>query len=660
MTAGEIYQPTNNERRQVCMMIDQLANDEDLCHRLAKSRGWKKETIKQLALEGYLGWYDSKLAFIYDTGVKLRWRQDGERIIRWAFGKPWLWRGAYLNWGQRVYVCEGETDAITLIDAGIEREKTLVVALPSASTFNPEWAQLFSAKDLVLVFDGDEAGKTATARVTGFLRPVARSLSHLDGRDYVMPANPAFKDVSDVQARVGTERLAQTIHSHLVADREVSSERVEPNGSTEAIWNETKWPHELASSAYCGVAGDLVRLIEPHTESDSVALLSQTLVAFGNLIGRTAYFVAENDQHFCNNNLVLVGSTSKGRKGSSLGKVRRAFLGLDESWEARRPSGLASGEGLIWAVRDQIEKQEAIKDKGRITGYQTVIADEGVADKRLLVVEPEFAQVLKVAGRESNILSSVIRMAFDSGNLQSLAKNSPAKATGAHISIIGHITKTELLRQLSATECANGFANRFKWVCVRRSKLLPDGGALHIVNFSEIAARFRHAFEFAQSVGELRRDDEARQLWHSVYKQLSEGRPGLLGDVTSRAEVHVMRDAMVYALLDCSPQIRRAHLTAALALWRYCEQSAHWIFGTSTGNRNADKIFSALQQAGSSGMTRTEIQHQVFNRNISSDALSGGLQILHESGHARFTKKLTGGAPSERWFVAGGVTNLTK
>jgi len=301
-------------------------------------------------------------------------------------------------------------------------------------------------------------------------------------------------------------------------------------GPTDAVThksskNENTWPQEIEPSGYYGLAGDLVRLIEPHTESDSVALLTQALVAFGNLIGRTAYFTAEADQHFCNNNVVLVGNTSKGRKGSSLGQIRRGFTGLDESWEARRPSGLASGEGLIWAVRDQIEKQEAIKEKGKVTGYQTVIADEGIADKRLLVVEAEFAQVLKLASRENNILSSVIRMAFDSGNLQSLAKNSPAKATGAHISIIGHVTKTELLRQLSATECANGFANRFKWVCVRRSKLLPDGGALHTVNFSEIAARFRHAFEFAQSVGELQRDDEARQLWHSVYKQLSEGRP---------------------------------------------------------------------------------------------------------------------------------------
>jgi len=82
MMLGDVHQPTNDERRQVCMMIDRLATDDGLCQRLAKSRGWKKETIKQLALDGYLGWHNGKLAFVYDTGVKLRWREKGERIIR--------------------------------------------------------------------------------------------------------------------------------------------------------------------------------------------------------------------------------------------------------------------------------------------------------------------------------------------------------------------------------------------------------------------------------------------------------------------------------------------------------------------------------------------------------------------------------------------------
>src|SRR5436309_1226878 len=106
----------------------------------------------------------------------------------------------------------------------------------------------------------------------------------------------------------------------------------EPRTTYSSPANEIKWPADVDSSGYYGLAGELVGLIEPHTESDSVALLTQALVAFGNLVGRTPYFAAEADQHFCNSNVVLVGSTSKGRKGSSLGQIRRALSGIDEEW----------------------------------------------------------------------------------------------------------------------------------------------------------------------------------------------------------------------------------------------------------------------------------------------------------------------------------------
>src|SRR5262249_56699128 len=69
----------------------------DVCSSdLAKSRGWRTETVTELAWEPSLGWHDGKLAFLYESGCKLRWRENGERVIRWAFGKPWLWRGGYL------------------------------------------------------------------------------------------------------------------------------------------------------------------------------------------------------------------------------------------------------------------------------------------------------------------------------------------------------------------------------------------------------------------------------------------------------------------------------------------------------------------------------------------------------------------------------------
>ena len=106
-----------------------------------------------------------------------------------------------------------------------------------------------------------------------------------------------------------------------------------------------------------------------------------------------------------------------------------------------------------------------------------------------MVVEPEFASPLRVSERDGNTLSPVIRQSWDTGRLRVLTKNSPARSTGAHISIIGHVTKDELLKYLTDTEAGNGFANRFLWVAVRRSKLLPDGGRLHTVDFAPLIRR---------------------------------------------------------------------------------------------------------------------------------------------------------------------------
>ena len=88
-------------------------------------------------------------------------------------------------------------------------------------------------------------------------------------------------------------------------------------------------------------------------------------------------------------------------------------------------------------MRDRIEKLE--RDK-RTKEHETVVIDEGVADKRLLVIEPEFASTLRVMAREGNTLSPLIRQAWDTGNLRAMTKNSPARATDALTSIISHVT----------------------------------------------------------------------------------------------------------------------------------------------------------------------------------------------------------------------------
>ena len=437
------------------------------------------------------------------------------------------------------------------------------------------------------------------------------------------------------------------------AEREVRTKLATENNSyCSSTQSVDDYPQQPSKHVFQGLAGDAVRCIAPHTEADPIAVLVQFLAAFGSVIGRNAFTTADGSRHGTNFFAVLVGESSKARKGTSWSHVLRIFERAAGLWrEGCIANGLSTGEGLIWAVRDPITKAVPIKEKGKYTGNsETVTVDDGVPDKRLTVVEGEFANVLKVMAREGNTLSPIIRSAWETGYLRSLTKNFPARATDAHISIIGHITREELRRLLTETESANGFANRFLWLAVRRSKCLPEGGNIADENLNDIVRRLHSAIEFGGAAGEVSRNDSARELWAKVYPKLSDGKPGLLGAITARAEAQVLRLSVIYALLDCSTIVRSEHLKAALALWSYCERSARWIFGTATGNSNADSVLAALNSAGNKGLTRTEIIENVFKRNLNADALSRTLDMMKRSGIAFCKTEATATKTRERWF----------
>ncbi|HEX5314978.1 MAG TPA: DUF3987 domain-containing protein [Gammaproteobacteria bacterium] len=421
----------------------------------------------------------------------------------------------------------------------------------------------------------------------------------------------------------------------------------EATASQQSAPEPQKWPESMANEAFHGLAGDVVRTFEPHTEADPVALLMQFLAAFGNCIGRTAYYTVEGDRHFTNEYAVLVGETAKARKGTSWGRIRALFALLEDSWARDRVhSGLSSGEGLIWSVHDPIIGRERT-GKGADIRYVAVEADPGVTDKRLLIVESEFANVLRVLAREGNTLSRVIRDGWDRGDLATMTKNSPARATGAHLSIVGHVTAEELRRYLDRTEAANGFANRFLYLCVRRSKVLPFGGTLGNDELKPLAQRLAATIGAAKNPAGVGMNDEARAIWTRVYPELSEGQPGLLGAITGRAEAHVVRFALIYALLDQAQQIEPAHLSAALAIWEYAEASARYIFGATLGDPVADEIVRALQGAPK---TRTELR-DLFGRHCSATQIGRALTLLEEQGRAQHQEIGTGGRPAEIWSL---------
>jgi hypothetical protein len=390
----------------------------------------------------------------------------------------------------------------------------------------------------------------------------------------------------------------------------------------------------LVPEAYHGLAGRIVRTIEPHSEADPAALLLHVLIGVGNLIGRGPYATVEQTRHFLNEYVVLVGQSGKGRKGQAW-STPKALLGqADSAWlKARVRSGLSSGEGVIEHVRDAREEQQPIKERGRVVGYESVMVDAGEPDKRLLVFEAEFASVLRRMNGETNSLSAVLRQAWDDGDLSTLTRKSPLRATGAHVSIIAHVTREELVANLTETERANGFANRFLFAWVRRSKILPEGGSLDRALLGQLAGELARVVEFARAAGEIRRDEAARAVWQEVYPKLSAGEPGLLGAVLARAEAHALRFSVLYAVLDRSPQVRPEHLRAALALWDYAEASARRIFGDRLGLSVADTVLAAVRARGGP-MTQTEISG-LFHRNKPAAEILAALSLLEEGGKLR-------------------------
>ena len=402
------------------------------------------------------------------------------------------------------------------------------------------------------------------------------------------------------------------------------------------------WPI-LAEEALQGLAGNCVRAIDPHTEADQAAVLTNMLIGYGNLIYQGAYVPVGAARHYLRVYAVLVGLSAKARKGSSWAYPQALLREVDESWANRRViSGLSSGEGLIYAVRDPVEKYDANNDEMKVT-------DRGESDKRLMVVEGEFSRVLKVMSREGNSLSSILRDAYDRDVLQNLTKHDPHRATGAHISLIGHITQEELLRHLNATEQANGFGNRFLYMMVRRSKALPFGGGMP-ENYEELVRELRASVEFAQDLGAIAWGEESGELWaEEIYPDLSDGEEGLVGAMLARAETHVLRLSGLYAVLNRSRTIEPPHLIAALSLWDYAEDSARLIFGGVSGDRVLDKIVTAIQKAGDAGLTRTEIYH-LFSNHTKSKEVERALMTLFTEGRASKTPEETGGRPTERWW----------
>lgn len=407
----------------------------------------------------------------------------------------------------------------------------------------------------------------------------------------------------------------------------------------------------LSRAAYHGLAGEFLDALHGKTEAHPAALLVTLLAGVGNMIGDPAamgghpVYDVQNTEHGPRIFAVFVGTTSQGAKGLSIGTPMAILQTLDPTWfDERVQTGLSTGEGLIYAIRD-----------GDNLNPSDARHDPGVSDKRLFFELQEFGRLLAVKERQNNTLSGVLREAWDGDRpLGNLTKHIPMKASRPYVSGVAHVTPEELTSGLTAIDQANGFANRFLWIYTYRVMSVPNPVKFPLTH--PVVKGLRDVLAWTKTLDDYHMGwtEAGKAAWESVYEDLLQVPGGFMGAMMGRARPQVIRLAMIYALLDRTLLIGPEHLAAALAVWDYSKASLGVIYRSPTGNPHADKILDYLKVHGS--ILRNHAYDSLFRKgkDARADDLDEAVQILVSRFGVVVTKeKGSGHKPAERWTLPG-------
>jgi hypothetical protein len=536
--------------------------------------------------------------------------------------------------GQAVFFVEGEGKADALraaLQASKSRAAVTTIAGGCKSPLlNEHVDALNGAPKLNFLTDADEPGRSsAKARAD----VIARHNPQTDVR--IIDLFPDRDDGSDIANWLRDEHNLRELAVSIAETPRIEPTRTRGSlaARTEPRWEPAyPWP-TLDVAALHGLAGDIVRAIAPETEADPAAMLFTLLSIVGNVLGADACARVGDQRHPGRLFVAIVGDTSAGAKGMSEAAIRPIVRAAFPEWfETRTFSGFGSGEGIVAEYVDE------------------------ATDRRGHVFEPEFSRVLTVAGRDGSTLSPIFREAWDGGTLAVRRSKERIVARDVHLSVVAHITPSELRAKLSEGDMLNGFANRFVFVVSRRSKKLPSGGHVDPAVIGQLAKRLSSVIRPTRKT--YARSTEAEALWEKLY--LAEpDRDGAVGSLTARAHAQRLRLSVLYAALDGANEIRPEHLCAGDACWRYAVQSVEHIFGSLRGDRIQDRLLDALRKVWPRGLTGAE-QDAIFSKNLRPGQLGEARVQLETRGLIRTENEGAGAGKGGRSTVRSYAVPLTE
>lgn len=390
-----------------------------------------------------------------------------------------------------------------------------------------------------------------------------------------------------------------------------------------------------------GLIGDVARAGSEGTETNAHAIAANFMAYLSCAIGRGVYLPIGNTRHHTRLFCLHIGRSGRGRKGDAVSLVLRidaALRAIDDAFAPQiHRGGLSTREGLAALIHD-----------GYRQGRQDIPAIE---DKRLWVVESEFANVLHQGRRDGNTLSAALRDCWDGIDLKPATKSNRVYASDPHVCLSGAISPIELTGLMSGREMSNGFANRFLMIWAERSRMLPFPKETPQAVVDHLARKTLDVLTFVRAD---RQDECAHRpmglspqaQWR--YAQLYRGElhdgvdDGAIGALLERSAPMLLRLAMLMALTDLQTRIEAQHIDAAIAWIRHATASVRFVFVSAAEGARlsqvvdlSNRVLSFLHERGQA--TRSQISSECFRGKMPKARIDASLEHLLASTPPKIT-----------------------
>lgn len=390
-----------------------------------------------------------------------------------------------------------------------------------------------------------------------------------------------------------------------------------------------------------GLIGEVAHAGSDGTETNAFAIAANFMAYLSCAIGRGVYLPIGNTRHHTRLFCLHIGRSGRGRKGDAVSLVLRidtALRSIDESFAPQiHRGGLSTREGLAALIHDGFKH-----------GRNEVGAIE---DKRLWVVESEFANVLHQGRRDGNTLSAALRDCWDGIDLKPATKSNRVYASDPHVCLSGAISPSELRGLMSAREMSNGFANRFLMIWAERVRMLPFPKETPQAVVEHLARRTLEVLAFVRADHHDEREHLKMELspqaqWR--YAQLYRGElhdgvdDGAIGALLERSAPMLLRLAMLMALTDLQTRIEAQHIDAAMAWIRHATASVRFVFVSAAEDARlsqvvdlSNRVLSFLNERGQA--TRSQISSECFRGKMPKARIDASLEHLLASTPPKIT-----------------------